>query len=337
MSDSGEKHFEATASRIAKAKREGNVARSLDIASNAALAGALLAVFAMLPPFAAQAQGVLVAGATGSVQGVRIVPLLAWSLTPMLAGAVCAVAVGVAQVGGLRFVAPTLKFERLNPIEGFKRMFSRETLAQLLRGGVACSLACAALFPGLRRLLGVAGSGAAPTVIAMVAWQGIGIVLASVLAVGVSFALLDYGIVRRSWLRKLRMSFEEYKRDMKDQEGDAFARGRRRALHRAHARGNISRVKEAAFVVANPTHIAVALAYAPPSIPVPRVLVRAIEEQALAVRELARACRIPVIEDVTLARSLYAACRVGDEIAAEHFVAVAQIVAELTRTGALRS
>ena len=106
-------------------------------------------------------------------------------------------------------------------------------------------------------------------------------------AVGLIFAVAEYAVARSAWLRRLRMSFEERKRELKEEEGDALARGRRRSLHRALLKGGIGRVADAAFVVVNPTQLAVALAYRPPCIPVPEVLVRASDAAAARVRAIA--------------------------------------------------
>ncbi len=128
------------------------------------------------------------------------------------------------------------------------------------------------------------------------------------------------------------MSFEELRRDSKENDGDPLARSRRRALHRQIARGSLQRVKDAAFVVTNPTHIAIALEYRPPQVPVPRVLVRATDDAAARVRDLASAYGIPLVENVALARQLYASAKAGDFIPHETYVAVAEIVAALSKT-----
>jgi flagellar biosynthetic protein FlhB len=150
--------------------------------------------------------------------------------------------------------------------------------------------------------------------------------------VGLFFSLAEYGAARGVWLRKLRMSFEERKREAKEEEGDAVVRGRRRAMHRALLRSGLRRIKEAAFVVANPAHVAVALEYRPPEVPVPRLLMRAADEMALRVRELARSFRIPIVENVALARALYRDGRTGEPIPHAHYVAVAEVVAALSRS-----
>ena len=92
-------------------------------------------------------------------------------------------------------------------------------------------------------------------------WSASERVAAIACATGSLFAAAEFASARSAWLKKLRMTFEERKREAKDQEGDPHARGRRRALHRSLLRGAIARVREAAFVVTNPTHLAIALEY----------------------------------------------------------------------------
>ena len=106
-------------------------------------------------------------------------------------------------------------------------------------------------------------------------------------------------------------------------------------MHRALVRGTTARTREASFVVVNPTHVAVAIRYAPPAVPVPEILVRAADEAALRVREIARASRIPIVENIALARSLYASGSASAPIPRDAYVAVAQVIAELDRAGLL--
>ena len=155
------------------------------------------------------------------------------------------------------------------------------------------------------------------------------------LAVGLVFALADYALARRRWLRGLKMSFDELKRDAKENDGDPQARARRKSAHRAVVRGAVGRTREASFVVVNPTHVAVAIRYAPPAVPVPEILVRALDEAALRVKALAREHRIPVVEDVALARLLFAHGESGRAIPPDTYVAVAHVIAALAREGLL--
>jgi flagellar biosynthesis protein FlhB len=151
--------------------------------------------------------------------------------------------------------------------------------------------------------------------------------------IGAVFAIADFAVVRRRWLHSLKMTFDELKRDAKEQDGDPQARSRRKQLHRTLVRGGIARTREAAFVVVNPTHIAIAIRYAPPAVPVPEILVRAADAVALDVRAIAERARIPVVEDVPLARLLWRTGEAGRPIPPESFVAVAYAIAALVRAG----
>ncbi|MDE2481672.1 MAG: EscU/YscU/HrcU family type III secretion system export apparatus switch protein [bacterium] len=333
--ESGEKSFEATPQRIARAKREGDVARAQEFGANAAFLAALLGTLACVPLLGANARLALAAAARGEVPLGVCAAMLAWALVPMACAAGAGAIGNVAQNGGLRFVAIAPKFERLSPVGGIKRMLSRSTLAHALRAFAAFAIAGGASIFVLRDVLGGALARTEPRAFAAIGWSGAVRVTVSAAAIGAAFALAEYGFARREWLRKLRMSYDELRREIKERDGDPLLRGRRRAMQRAFARGSIRRVNEAAFVLVNPTHVAVALAYAPPAIPVPTVLVRAADEAALRVRELAAAHRIPIVENVPLARALYRDGEVDRPIPHAHYVAIAEIVAALARAGVL--
>ncbi|HEY6325612.1 MAG TPA: EscU/YscU/HrcU family type III secretion system export apparatus switch protein, partial [Candidatus Cybelea sp.] len=244
---------------------------------------------------------------------------------------------GFLQTGGVTFAGAAPKLERLNPVEGFKRICSRETLAHSLRATLAFACALVAMAPAIAASAAAMLRAASWRGTAAGAWRGAEGVAAAAAAVGLCFSIAEYGAARSAWLRRLRMSFEERKREAKDEEGDAVARGRRRALHRSLLRGGLRRVKDAAFVVVNPEHVAVALEYRPPAVAVPKVLVRASNELALRVRETARGSGVPIVENAGLARALYRDGRAGEPIPQAHYVAVAEVVATLLRAPALSS
>jgi flagellar biosynthesis protein FlhB len=332
VSDGAEKAFEPTARRIAKAKREGNVARSSELAANVAFAAASFAVIASAARF-----GSVAANALDSAQSFVPAPscalVVAVALVPIGAASLAGAIASIAQNGGLALLPVTPKIERLNPIEGVRRILSRETLSHSLRAALAFLCATLAMIPALTAA--AAAMIRSPDLWRTVAeaWSSAQHVAFAAGAVGLLFSVAEFGAARASWLRKLRMSFEERKREVKEEEGDALARGRRRSLHRALLRGGLGRVKEAAFVVVNPAHLAVALAYRPPRIPVPEVLVRARDEAAARVREIAAIYRVPIVENVALARTLYRDGCPGEAIAPAHYIAVAEVVAALMRAG----
>jgi flagellar biosynthesis protein FlhB len=336
MSDDSEKPFEATPQRLEKARREGNVARCSELGANAAFLAAGLTLVAATPFLGSIATRAIVRASAGNVE-ISSIAIVALAVLPIAAAAFAGSAVALAQSGGVAFNAPTPKFERLNPAEGLKRMLSRETLAHGLRALAAFALAACAMVPALRAAAAQAiGAGSVPGVAAGV-WSAVQQIAAAACVIGTAFAIAEYAAARRAWLQKLRMSFDDRKREAKEQEGDPLERGRRRALHRSLLRGSIGDVAKASFVVANPTHVAVALQYDPPAVAVPTILVRAAEEAAVRVRAVADAKGIPIVENVALARALYRDGRVGDPIDRVHFAAVAEVVAALSRAGLVRA
>ncbi|HUA10032.1 MAG TPA: EscU/YscU/HrcU family type III secretion system export apparatus switch protein [Candidatus Acidoferrales bacterium] len=335
MSGESEKRFDAPPSRIAKARREGNLPRAQEFGASVAFLAAAVAICAVVAPFGALARAALAQALRGTAPAALCAAFVALALVPVACAAACGALAAFAQSGGFVWVAPAVKLERLQPVEGFKRMFSRDAVTHGARALAAFAVASLAMLPALRDLADAGGAGIGPQGAASLAWSGARRVVFAAAAVGLLFAFAEFGVARRAWLRKLRMSFAELKRELRESDGDPLARGRRKALHRSFIRGALARVKDAAFVVVNPTHVAVALEYRPPSVPVPAVLVRAAGEMALRVREEAAQRRIPVIENVPLARALYRDGEVGKPIAQQHYVAVAEIVAALMRSGAL--
>lgn len=331
-----EKQFEPTQSRIERAKREGDIARSQELGNIVAFGSALAATAAVIVPLGSAVRAALLAAAQGQGDTAPLATAAAFMLVPMAAAAAAAGGANIVQSGGLRFAAVSIKAERLAPNENLKRMFSREAVVTAARATVAFICAGAAIVPAFSGIYSAALHASGLGGVASAAWTGALHTAAVACAAGAVFAGADYGLQLIRWRKRLRMSFEEIKRDQKESDGDPHARGRRRAMHRQISRGSLRRVKDAAFVITNPTHIAIAVEYRPPSVPVPRVLVRAADDAAARVRELSKAYGIPLIENVPLARRLYAIAKPGEFIPQETYVAVAEIVAALSKTGVLK-
>lgn len=227
-------------------------------------------------------------------------------VTVATCGSVFAVLATLLQTRGLSFRMPALHL-------AFGRTFSREAWADTARSALVA---------------GAAAAGIALTVAPNP--QAIAKTLVAVSIAGAAGALADVVATRAAWRRRLRMTHDELRRDLREHDGDPQTRGRRRRLHRALLRGAVSEVRRASFVVVNPTHVAVALRYEPPQTPVPEILVRAADANARKVRALASELSIPMIEDPPLARRLFAHDALG-AIPPEAYLAVAQIVAFLQR------
>ena len=337
MSDAEEKRFEATPARRDRAQRDGNSAQSSELSGVVAFAAGLAALAAALPYLASSAAIFVRANAAVpsemDLRGALLVVGLA--LVPATAAALAGAGTTFAQTGGVRPAALRFAFAKLAPQAGLKRMFGGEAVVGAARASAALALALAATVPLAAHAVAAALRASSPLDAAHAARAAAFGACAAAGAVGAAFAGADYALVVRRWLRSLRMSFAEFKRDMKEQDGDPQARSRRRQMHRALARGGIHRTREASFVVVNPTHVAVALRYAPPAVPVPEIVVRAVDDAALAVRALAERAAIPVVENVGLARWLFRAGEPGQPIPADTFVAVAEVIAVLVRAGVL--
>jgi flagellar biosynthesis protein FlhB len=300
------KPFEPTPSRLERARREGDHPISRDAVALAALCGSLLGL--------AASASLLRVAIPQLLRGVMAAHFGAQQLVPPLAltvAATCGCASGAAIVATLaqtRGPAPRALSFRLS----WHRVFGRDAPAAIGRSALAA-------------LLGVAGVAAAtrPQPDAVVR------VLMIVVAVAAANAVADALAARAAWRRRLRMTHEELKRELREHEGDPQTRARRRRLHGTMLRGSIREVRRASFVVVNPAHVAVAVRYVPPETPVPAILVRAADEGALRVKALAREARIPTVEDPALARKLFA--HALGPIAPELYVPVAQIIASLQR------
>lgn len=336
--DRASKNFDATPGRRLKAKREGNVARSSEMSAIAAFACATLAAFAVVPLLAtniASALAQLSAHPDVAYVPGTLVTALAAAFVPACAAALGSIAASVAQAGGLTLTALKFQIAKLNPIAGLKRMVGGEAIVGATRAIVAFGVAVLTLWPLVTGLFARAMNLSDAGAFGQLALEGAQRACWSTIGVGACFALADYALARRRWLRDLKMTFEEVRRDQKESDGDPHTRSRRKALHRTLVRGSIARTKDASFVVVNPTHIAIAIRYAPPDVAVPEILVRAADEAALSVKALAAAHGIPIVENIALARALYAQGEAGRSIPAPTFVAVARIIAELVRSGAI--
>lgn len=340
MSEEGaEKRFDATPARRDRAQREGNAARSHEVASIAAFAGALPALMFGLPLLTAAAANAIVAAARHPLMfdPLPVLALVALAFVPATGAAIAGGTVSLAQTGGLRLSAVKFAFGKLAPLPGLKRMFGMEAVVAAARAGVAFVAVVAVVAPIGIRTVSAATASATASGAASVAFAGMLQSCFAAAAVGGVFALADFSLVRRRWLHSLRMSFDEFKRDAREQDGDPQAKSRRKQLHRTLVRGGIARTREASFVVVNPTHIAIAIRYAPPAVPVPEIVVRAADAVALDVRAIAERERIPVVEDIALARLLWSSGEAGRPIPGESFVAVAYTIAALVRAGVLRA
>lgn len=248
----------------------------------------------------------------------------------VLGSAVMLVGVAAALAQGGFFLAtksvkPSLK--KLNPIQGFKRVFGPQALWEgakvLLKSavvGVVAYGAVGALMPLIGGLVPI-------TAVLEAVREEVLSLVRTVAVAGIVMALADYAVVRRRMGKQTRMTKHEVKQEGKQTEGDPLLKGAIRSRQLAASRNRMmADVPSADVVLVNPTHVAVALRYDAER-GAPRVVARGSGLVAQRIRERATENGVPLVRDVPLARALHRSTVVGQEIPAELYAAVAQVLA----------
>ncbi len=248
-----------------------------------------------------------------------------------------AVAVAMVHFSQTRFLITfePLKFDvnRLNPVEGLKRIFSLNTLFEAFKGFAKIVVFGFVLYVILKkevfRIPQLVGFDV-PSLTHFSLFQIKRLFLTCVLVLTV-FAVIDIGYTRWQYERKLRMTRQEVKEEFREMEGDPMVKARIKSLMRELARRRMMEaVPEADFVVTNPTHIAVALKYEEGKDAAPKVVAKGANLLAEKIKEIARKHDVPIFEDRPLARALYK-LDVGQEIPEMLYRAVAAILAQVYR------
>ena len=333
----------ATQRRIEKARGEGQVARSRDLGHLGALGAGvgLLAVFApdvtawlnRLVADALRFDAAQLAHAGSMVERLSASSQHALALLlPLFALVVVVALAGGALAGGWNLTWEPLqpKFEKLNPLAGMKRVFAGPQLVDTLKACLLATVLGGAAALVLSRQWTLHAQLLAMPLPAALAEGGRLLLSGLLLLVGVLavFALVDVPLQRQLLRRRLRMSIEEVKKEMKEVEGNAEVKGKMKLRMREMVgRRMLAAVPRADLVVMNPTHYAVALKYDEATMAAPRVVAKGADLLALRMRDLARDAKVPVLQAPPLARALYAHCEVDREIPARLFGAVAQVLA----------
>jgi len=329
--------------RLADARADGRIARSRHLTSFLLLAGTLAGIAAYTPQAVSGLRELLANGLTLNANDARDTAELTARLESASAGGLLIAApilgllwVGSALVpliqGGLIFTSKpfTPDFNRLNPATGIARIVSVDSLAELGKTVAVALLVGGAALASLYALReSAAGLATLPLVAALGAsGQAIADSLWSVIGVFAVIAILDVTHERHRYMKSLRMTPEEAKREAKEQDGDPHVKARiRQAQREVSRRRMMAAVPKADVVVTNPTHYAVALSYDDASAGAPRIVAMGRGPIALKIREIAAEAGVARLEAPPLARALYRHGELGAEIPAALFQAVAQVLA----------
>jgi flagellar biosynthetic protein FlhB len=343
----------ATGKRKSEARERGQVARSVDMNSAFMLMFGLMILLAIGEGMMTGFQDLLRTYFKGAgtfhadsdslrLMVTDVAYRLAFLLGPILGGlAIVALAAGYAQVGLVfSFKALEFSFAKFNPLSGIKRVFiSRRSAVELGKNVIKAGVVGFVAYKALNSVIEDSVTLMDGDIRSVFAFMG-NSALALGFKAGLAFlavAVLDYFYQRFEYEHGLKMTKEEIRQEGKELEGDPLVKGRIRSVQRKIAyRRMMQDVPKADVVVTNPTHLAVAIQYKPGKMSAPKVVAKGAGLIAERIKSIARENEIPVLEDKPLARALFAAVDVGDEIPEKLFQAVAQVLAYIYRLRNLR-
>ena len=347
-----EKTEQATPRRRQRAREEGQVAQSKDLTGAVSLAAAVL-VYKLAGCGIAQ-------NLSRAVEG-QLIGMAAFAFTPpalsaqachwlsLVAGAVLPLALAALAAGltanliqtGFLFSTKKLSpsADKLNPIEGLKRIFSLNGLVEALKGSLKIAIVAAIAYQVF--------NSHKTEVLAFQQMEisyALGRISDIIFAFAIKYCLAllviggaDYGYQRWQYEKQLRMSRYELKQELREREGDPLIRAQQRRRRRALLQQGISaQMPQADVVVTNPTHVAVALMYRGDQMPAPQVVAKGRGAVAERIKKLARTYGIAVVEEPATARALYEATRLGEYVPPVLYQAVAEVLAAVYRAAAER-
>ncbi len=342
-----EKTEKATPQRRQESKRKGQVAKSQEVPSALVMLGVFLLLYFM-------GEGML--DQLLSIYRIHFNEYIGWELTQqtvrtlfeeitfqtlkmMLPIGVIAVAFGIlgnfVQIGSLFTTEPLkMKLERINPIQGAKKIFSLRSLVELVKSLIKIAIISTAAFGILwsRKdelfLLSQKSLGQSLAYLGGLTFQ-LGLSAAIIL---LFLSILDYMYQRYEFEKSIRMSKQDIKDEMKKSEGDPLIKSKIKERQRQMSMNRmIQDLPKADVLITNPTHYAIALKYDPETMEAPMVIAMGKDHLALKIKEKAKEFNIVIMENKPLARALYHQVDIGDHVPEELFQAVAEVLAYVYR------
>lgn len=353
MADTGgDKTEKPTPKRLLDARKKGDVPKSRDLGTTVTLL-VWLALFAALARPAAQrlqaiseqlfialergwdAGGfVLVARSLGAAAFESLLWLLLVLLLPVVVVGVLTEFLQVGAIWALEKVKP--KMEHLNPAAGIKRMFSMDSLVELLKNILKAvllvTLAWLLVRSSLPQWIALARGADGDSAIlgrpvSALLWDASWRLTAWAAASFVLVALLDLLWQHYSFTKKMRMSLRDIKQEYKDNEGDPIIKQQRRQAHQEWSQENSAHAaRNANALIVNPTHVAIAIDYERERCPVPLIAAKGEGEVAAAMRAAAEEAGVPIVRNVPLARDLLARGEIGEAIPPDLFDIIAEVI-----------
>ncbi len=345
----GEKTEEPTAKKLTDARKEGQVAKSKEIANAAGLLALFLlidiyagtmgtgmmeyfsGVYNQIPDVIQMYDGMIPVASILMLLKGMVLQLAILCGPILLIGVIVAFICDVAQVGWKPTAKPLQpKFNKLNPLKGFSRIFSSNSLVELVKSIAKIFLVSYMAYSYLQgradeiyllydmhitQVIGLVGE--------IITEMGIRIA-----AVYMVIALLDFAYQKWKFHGDMKMTKQEVKDEYKNQEGDPQVKGKQKQrMREASMRRMMQQLPEADVVITNPTHYAVAIKYDPDKYDAPYVLAKGENYLAQRIKEIAKENNIEIVENKPLARMLYANVDIGELVPPELYQAVAEVLA----------
>lgn len=228
----------------------------------------------------------------------------------------------------------TPKLEKLNPAEGFKRVFGKAAAATFLKSLAKLTIVGAALawvlWPRDATLEQL--SLMDPAAFLPFVRDRAGALMLTLASAAAAIAAIDYVTTRQSYMKRMRMSRRELKDEARQSDGDPHVKARLRQIRTERSRKRmLASMPKASVVITNPTHYAVALRYVQDETPAPICLAKGVDAVAQRIRAAAEEHNVPIVEDPPLARALFASAELDQPIPREHYEAVAKVIGFIMR------
>ena len=342
MADDLEKTEEPTPKKIEEARKEGNVPKSMELTGFIILLlSSLIMIFYMkfvtgrVEEYFKYIYTLIGAEITNERFYQIVIKSLGFFLIillPVMFVIVIAAVLGnVSQFGFLFTVKPIIpKFDKINPVKGFKRLFSIKTFVEGLKTTLKVFIAFLVGFWLFWTFLPEIPKLELMQIFEQLKWfeNKAAIIIFAMLGVFFTFAIIDFVYQRYSYKKSLRMSKQEIKDEFKQTEGNPEVKAKIRQIQREMAKKRMmSEVPKADVVITNPTHYAVAIRYDKEREDAPRVVAKGTDHLALKIKEIAREAGVMIVENPPLARELYKSVDIGEIIPAKLYKAVAEVLA----------
>lgn len=345
----GEKTEPATAKKLREAREEGKVAKSKEFSAAVDLIVLFLALkifigyvgenftdgfrtyYGRIPDFLAESNTSLPVPAAMRLINQALMEIILTCLPFFLAGVVVAVLVGILQVGWKVSAKPMKpKPDKFNPINGFKRMFSKDSLFELVKSIIKIGVIFYVAYSEVKKYQGQLFVIYNMEMMSAVAMVG-NIIINTGLKISLVYivvGLADLIYQKHKFKEDMKMTKQEVKDEYKNTEGDPQIKGRQRQrMREASQRRMMQDIPKADVVITNPTHYAVAIRYDAQESKAPVVVAKGEDYLAMKIKEVARENHVEIVENKPLARMLYANVDIGAEIPQELYQAVAEVLA----------